>query len=135
MRLDLTWTYDENGDRLCVDFPKPDFDPKTPILLNLGWSHCRNYFPTHDFFGRRPRTSYNAAEDTLIISFPPYNLLLLERDTQRVERQDNVHTVMDRATGFILFIRIERALTSLLWDLPPPASDEETLERRATCSF
>lgn len=135
MKLELVWTYNEHSDTLSVDFPKPDFDPKTPILLNLSWGNCRSYFQTHDFFGRRPRTSYAADLDTLSILFPPYNLLELEIP-RRIERQDNIHTIINRDTGYVTSILIKRALTSLLWDLDVvdgEASGE--LERRNTCTF
>ena len=132
MSLEIMWTYTESTDHLSVDFPKPDFEPDSPIILKLAWGSCKSYFQFHDFFGRRPRSHYAIDSDMLIITFPGYDLMSFEENypTNILEKQGDINTCLNENTGFVKAIQIKNASKSLLWSHRHQPSD--LIDRRNT---
>jgi hypothetical protein len=113
-----TWSYNEKSDTLQVNFHGDDSikDQQQDLITRLSWKDCKESLACHDFFGRRPRTRYDPAQDELIISFPPYNIVQFDDPLIEHEMDTPVRTILTTNTRHIRQVHIENASNCLVWE-------------------
>jgi hypothetical protein len=132
----IVWDYTETTDQLeatftdAVDYPQQHHN----AITRMSWSMCSTLFRQHDFFGRQPRSRFLEQSNTLVISFPPYDMIVVPPSELDARRQcptnENIFMQFvllqepEKAVQvFIQSVEVENATSSLLW-MPMTALEE-----------
>jgi hypothetical protein len=132
----IVWDYKETTDQLQATFVDAEDLQQRNVITHMSWSTCSTLFQQHEFFGRQPRSRFLEQTNTLVISFPPYDMIVVpptELDARRQSLTNEniflqfVLLQQEPVQVFIQSVEIENATSSLLWT-PLPSIEQAEVE-------